>query len=281
MPVINMPALRPTGLPEALVMPLPGRGDQIDMRAHLLGTRIDMRALAGFGDPELVELGGSCAFVFRYGAVVLVGATSEEEARILAQVAPHAVDPPTSPEIETARVELRDDGDETVSADGRIRLREATPERLLLAATVLARSVVLARDEMRIEDAFDRIEPLLVDMREHGRAHLPIRQIMRQIGSVLSAQHRVVGRARIGEKPDLLWEHPELDRLYGRLEAEYELGDRTRTIERKLEMLGDSAEWLLDLVQDKRSLRLELSVVALIAFEVAIGLYEIAARWPH
>lgn len=281
MPVIDMQTLRPTGLPEALVMPLPGRGDQIEMRAHLLGTRIDMRALLGFGDPETVVVGRSCAFVFRYGAVVLIGATLEEEARILAQVAPHAVDPPTSPEIETARVELRDDGDETVSADGRIRLREATPERLLLAATVLARSVVLARDEMRIEDAFDRIEPLLTDMREHGRAHLPIRQIMRQIGSVLSAQHRVVGRARIGEKPDLLWEHPELDRLYGRLEAEYELGDRTRTIERKLEMLGDSAEWLLDLVQDKRSLRLELSVIGLIAFEVAIGLYEIAVRWQH
>jgi len=53
------------------------------------------------------------------------------------------------------------------------------------------------------------------------------------------------------------------------LKAECELEDRTRTIERKLEMLGESAEWLLDLVQDKRSLRLELPVIGPIVFKVA------------
>jgi len=150
--VTDIQTLRPTAVPEALVAPLPRRGNQVEMRAHLLGTRIDMRALAEFGDPETVELQGTGALVFRYGAVVLVGATSAEETLILAQVAPHAFDPPATPEIETARIELREAGEETVSADGRIRLREATPERLLLAATVLARSVVLARDEMRIAE---------------------------------------------------------------------------------------------------------------------------------
>jgi uncharacterized Rmd1/YagE family protein len=85
-----------------------------------------------------------------------------------------------------------------------------------------------------------------------------------------------VGRAQIGEKPDLLWDHPELDRLYGRLEAEFELGDRSRSIERKLEVIGDAANILLNLVMDKRSHRLEIAVVLLIAFEIVVSFIAIA-----
>lgn len=101
---------------------------------------------------------------------------------------------------------------------------------------------------------------------------MPIKRVMQHIGGVLTTQHRVVGRAQIGEKPDLLWDHPELDRLYARLEAEFELGDRSRAIERKLEVIGDAANVLLNLVMDKRSYRLEIAVVALIAFEIIISI---------
>ena len=170
-------------------------------------------------------------------------------------------------------VEIRPDSEENVSADGRIRLREATPERLLLTATVLARSVVLARDESRIDEAFDRIEPLVNDLRTFGRAGLSIKRVMQHIGGVLATRHLVVGRAQISEKPDLLWDHPELDRLYSRLEAEFELGDRARAIERKLEVIGDAADALLNLVQDKRTYRLEIAVVVLIGLEIVVNLF--------
>jgi required for meiotic nuclear division protein 1 len=275
-----LPRLTAAAVREVLGSSLPGDAHTADARALLLGTRIDTRALPDvFVEPEALDLSGiGAAFVFRYGVLVLFGASEATEQRLIERLTPSIIEPLAVPEVETAWVEIRRDGEEQVSADGRIRLREATPERLLLTATVLARSVVLARDESRIAEAFDRVEPLINDLRAHGRATLPIRRVMQQIGNVLAAQHRVVGRAQIGEKPDLLWDHPELDRLYGRLEAEFELGDRARAIERKLEVIGDSADVLLDLVQDKRSYRLELAVILLIAFEVMLNLYEF---WRH
>ena len=36
----------------------------------------------------------------------------------------------------------------------------------------------------------------------------------------------MVGRAEIGDKPELLWEHPELERLYALLETEFEIRER-------------------------------------------------------
>ncbi len=267
------------GAREVLGVAIAGQAATADVRALLLGTRIDTRNLRDFVEPEDLVLSGiGAGYVFRYGVLVLFGASPEVERELVARLEGHVIEPIATPEIETAWIEIRPGGEEAVSADGHIRLREATPERLLLTATVLARSVVLGRDETRIAEAFDRIEPLVHDLRVDGRAGLPIRQVMRHIGDVLATQHLVVGRAQIGEKPDLLWDHPELDRLYARLEAEFELGDRSRAIERKLEVIGDAADVLLDLVQDKRSLRLELAVILLIAFEVLLNFYEF---WRH
>jgi required for meiotic nuclear division protein 1 len=261
------------GVREVLGFPIASSSPTADVRALLLGTRIDTRNLPRFVEPESLQLSGTgAAFVFRYGVLVLFGASAELESELVAELMEHVIEPASSPELETASIEIRADGDENVSANGHIRLREATPARLLLTATVLARSVVLARDESRIAEAFDRIEPLVNDLRKDGRARLPIKRVMQHIGGVLATRHRVVGRAQIGEKPDLLWDHPELDRLYGRLEAEFELGDRARAIERKLEVIGDAADVLLNLVIDKRSFRLEIAVVALIAFEVVVSL---------
>lgn len=262
------------GVREVLGCALPSDGSGL-ARALLIGTRIDTRNLPNFIEPEAMAVAGlGAAFVFRYGVLVVIGASRQAEARLLAELADHVIEPLDQPEIEIASIEISGEGDEAVSADGHIRLHEASTQRLLLTATVLARSVLLGRDEAEVTDAFDRLEPLINDLRTSGRARLPIRQVMKNIGGVLSAQHRVVGGAQIGEKPDLLWDHPELDRLYGRLESEFELSDRARAVERKLEMIGDAAEWLLDLVQDKRSLRLELSVIALIAFEVLLNVWE-------
>lgn len=263
------------GVREVLGVALEGGAISGDVRALLLGVRIDTRNLANFVEPERLTLKGmGTAFVFRYGVLVLFAATPAIEQELIAALEGHIIDPMVSPEIETASIEIRPNADEQVSANGHIILREATPARLLLTATVLARSVVLSRDETHIAEAFDRIEPLVAKLREQGRAGLPIRRVMQHIGDVLAVRHRVVGRAQISEKPDLLWDHPELDRLYGRLEAEFELGDRARAIERKLEVIGDAADVLLELVQDKRSLRLELAVVILIAFEVILNLYQ-------
>lgn len=262
------------GIPEVLGVALAGDPGKGTVRALLLGARIDTRNLRDFTEPQDLTLSGiGAAFVFRYGVLVLIGASAETERQLISRLSGHVVEPLATPETETAWIEIRPNGEETVSADGHIRLKEASPERLLLTATVVARSVVLGRDEDRIAEAFDRVEPLINDLRIHGRATMPIRRVMRSIGDVLAAQHLVVGRAQISEKPDLLWDFPQLDRLYGRLEAEFELGDRARAMQRKLEVIGDAAEWLLDLVQDKRSLRLELAVIGLIAFEVILTLY--------
>ncbi|MGH6662372.1 MAG: RMD1 family protein, partial [Rhodospirillales bacterium] len=101
------------------------------------------------------------------------------------------------------------------------------------------------------------------------------RALLRQIGDVLLMQHKMVGRVEVAEKPDLLWDHPELERLYARLQDEFELNDRARALDRKLDLISRTAATSLDLLQNRRTLRVEWYIVILIVIElVLLVLYE-------
>jgi required for meiotic nuclear division protein 1 len=98
---------------------------------------------------------------------------------------------------------------------------------------------------------------------------------------VLLTQHRMVGRVEIEEKPDVLWDHPELERLYARLEDEYELVERSRAMERKLALINETVGTLIDLVQNQRSVRLEWYIIGLIGIEILLSLYQLFGPGLH
>ena len=78
----------------------------------------------------------------------------------------------------------------------------------------------------------------------------------------------------IAEKPDALWDRPDLERLYARLEDEYELKERVDALNRKLAVIAETANTLADIIDTRRSLRLEMIIVLLIAFEIVITFYQ-------
>jgi uncharacterized Rmd1/YagE family protein len=164
-----------------------------------------------------------------------------------------------------------------IQPGGPICLSKFSDERLLLIADALAKSTSLARDERRVAAVFDVIEPLARELAEQGRTSRRRKGILQLIGNALLVQQRVAGRVAVAEKPDVLWEKPQLDRLYARLEDEYELTERLDTLERKLKVISETADALTDIIDTQRSLRLEIAVVVLIVIEVAIGCFQIFA----
>lgn len=269
---IIAPAL--TGSPDVVMVGRLRASGKLVATARLLGARIRTRELAGDAAFTRIAEDAELAFIFRYGAVVTFGTPSHDAGQLDAALAPHLDDAMAEPESETAAIAIRPGEEERIETDGLIILTDTIPERMELVATVLSRSVVLARDELAVSAAFDHSAPLVAELRTNGRVNLPIRSVMRMVGDALAARHRVTGAAQVDERPDLLWDHPELDRLYQRLEGEYELSERAEVLHDKLEALGDFAEALLDIVQTKRSYRVEIAIIALIAFEIVLSLWE-------
>ncbi len=254
-------------------------GRTLIARAFLLGERLDVRGFdqrhALATTPLTVSAGRKGhAVLFRYGVVVLFDVSAGEEAHFLADLAGLVSDPLAQPGREQAHIDVVAGAAERVAADGSVVLAEVTPERLQIIADVLAKDVLLEHYEVRLAAVFDRVEPLAVRLTRGGRRNFSTDELLTQIGDVLGIKHRMVGRAEVLEKPEVLWNQPELEGLFLRLEREYEIRERSRALERKLEVVGDTVETLLDLVHTRRSLNVEWYIVALIVFEILLSLYQ-------
>ncbi len=235
--------------------------------------------------PLAFRVGGTgLAVLFRYGAAVLIGLDEADEARVLADVSDHVAGADGVREEEIAQILVEPGQEEQISVTGAIQVKAATIEHQLIVADALAKSVALAQDERQMAQVFEKIEPFAASLASGGRWPAGRSAVIRLIGQSLLAQHRLAGRVAVREKPDILWDRPDLERFYARLEDEYELVERAEDLDRKLSVIGSTAEALLDMLDTSRFLRLEILVVVLILAELALGLVETPAgrvlwRW--
>jgi len=257
---------------------------RVTARALLVGDRIDT---SGLERPDTLSQAplafragaGGLVALFRFGVAVMVGLSPLEEEDVLSQLRSRIAGPRGVADDETATLVLAPDGDEPVEAGGPIHIKNLSPERFLVVADALAKSVALGRDEREVNRVFDVIEPFARELAERGRPPFSRPAMLRLIGQALLAQHRVSGRVAVEERPDVLWDHPELERLYGRLEDEYELKERAGTLKRKLEVIVETAHALTDIIDANRATRLEATVAILIVAELLVSLVQILLAW--
>ncbi len=255
--------------------------NSIKVRALCLGERIDLRTLE-MGRrmavaPLVLAVGEhGYATLFRYGVVVLFGLDPVEEVTFVERIKPFVGEPYDKPQAEDLEVRF-DQQREGIYENGVLHVRLFSVDYIQVVADALAKSVVLEHYEAGVTAAFDLIEPLAVDLNK-GRGTRQSSDLLRYIGSTLLIQQRMVGRVEVAEKPDLLWDQPDLERLYIRLPNEYELKERHLDLERKLSLIAQTAETLLDILRNKRSLRVEWYIVILIILEILLTLYQMIFR---
>jgi len=252
------------------------RESRITVRALLLGDRIETAGLERndlLSRLPLAFRAGENGIValFRYGVAVLLGMSPLEEEEVIRQLDGRIVGPIKSREEETIQIEIAPDKDDQLMPSGVIVLKSLTTEHTLLIADALATSVVLAHDEKNVATVFDVIQPIARELAQHGRTPGGRRSILKHIGNALLVQHRISGLVAVAEKPDVLWERPDLERFYARLEDDYELKERADVLTRKLTVISDSAKAFADIIDTERSLRLELIIILLIFVEIVIA----------
>lgn len=262
------------GGPSALL-----EADVIRVHALYIGTRIAIRALEkrdlATMSPLTIDAGaGGCAVIFRYGVVVLFNLTPEEETAFIETLRPYIGSPRAEPELEEVEIRVEPKRGDTIQGD-LIYLNSLSMQHLHLVAEVMAKSVVLDYYENRMGRSFELIEPFALRLMKAPLRWIRSRDLLRHIGEVLIHQQEIVGRIEIGEKPELLWDHPELERLYARLESEFEIRERHLALERKQSLIARTAETVLDILQTRRSIRLEWYIVILIVVEILFTIYEL------
>jgi len=259
-----------------------GDQKQLTARAIYISHRLNLKSFEKTKrlatNPLIVNTGSrGAAVLFRYGVVVLFGLSAVEEIAFLKDLESLVIDPLDHSEEEEVNLCLTSATGEPES-EGCTPMDEFNLPRLQVTASVLAKSVILSHYEAAVAQTFDRIEPIAYSLQNGSGFGHKGRNLLAHIGDVLMIHGRMVGRVEISEKPELLWEEPQYEKLYMRLADEYELIDRHSALERKLDLISKTAETLLDLLQNNRSHRVEWYITILIVIEIFLTVYELWGR---
>ncbi|MBI3902072.1 MAG: RMD1 family protein [Nitrosomonadales bacterium] len=254
-------------------------------RALLLGDRLDLKlfkiadCLATTPLTLEVDSEGGIAVLFRYGVVVLFGVKSLDEVRFIETLKPLLTNAYPAPEVEELEIHC---GRNSVGVQsGAVSLDEISLEKMQVIADALSKNLVLTQYEKKVAGEFDKIEPLAQELATYGKVSADSRKLLSKIGSMLLIEHRMVGRAEIGDKPETLWNFPHLEGLYASLEDEFELMERQSALDRKLGLISDTAQTLADVWDNKQLHKLEWYVIGLIVFEIVISLVELSDKFLH
>ncbi len=247
------------------------------MRALLLGERLDHRRLAaasgGTTDPlQLSRPDGLIVFAFRWGAVVLVDSTPQQEAELRAELHARVSHPLTHVVEESARIQSGAVED-SVDVDGLVHLRDFSIPRLAVVADALAKSAALTQQETILAQTLDGMEPVVTGLRGQGRMPVSSRALLRLVGAALAARSHAAARIQPNDKPGLLWHRCELEELHMRLSEDFELFDRSAALDRRLTLIGETVETLLALIEAKRSRNLEIAIAIFIGMDLLAALY--------
>jgi uncharacterized Rmd1/YagE family protein len=252
-------------------------------RALLLGDRLDLKlfkiadCLATTPLTLQVDAEGGIVVLFRYGVAVFFGVPSLEEVRFVEMLKPLLTNPYAQPEIE--ELEIHSGRNSIGVQSGAVSLDDITLEKLQIIADALSKNLVLMLYEKKVAGEFDKIEPLAQELATHGKVSADSKKLLSKIGSMLLIEHRMVGRAEIGDKPETLWDNPHLEGLYASLEDEFELMERQSALDRKLGLISDTAQTLADVWDNKQLHKLEWYVIGLILFEIVISLVELSGKF--
>lgn len=254
----------------------------VKVRALLIGERITLRSLENMKLLDTLPLtfvtpSGGCVVIFRYGALAFFEVSAADEEALMSRLKDFVVNPFATPETEEVEIRVMPDTHEGIQ-EGAIYLKEPNLTNLQLVAEVLAKSMVLDHYETSVDQNVETVEAMILKVKKGGYRSLRTREILQQmIGSLLSLQE-MVGFVAVSDKPEILWEEAHRERFYARLRDEYEIRERHLALDRKVELIFRTADTLMDLLQTRRSLRVEWYIVILIVVEIFLILYEMIVK---
>lgn len=149
------------------------------------------------------------------------------------------------------------------------KFNKATASIISLA---LSQSVGLEIKERLLEEKmkeskelYEKIETLKIKDRA---------KLMKFASSIAKERFHILNQLYLLDKPDILWDDPELESLYNQLAIQLELKSRFDVIEYKISYLKESVEFATDMVNQKSSEFLEWIIIWLIAVEIVFSVYE-------
>ncbi|TAJ20805.1 MAG: hypothetical protein EPO68_05830 [Planctomycetota bacterium] len=154
-----------------------------------------------------------------------------------------------------------------------VSVPDATGEFVGAVALLLAQSAALERYEHAASKLLDEALALARELAARGRLPHRSGKLVRQLGRITADRLELARWFYLVDRPAETWEDARVASLYDALFANLELAQRHEAMLHKLEAVQRATETVVDLWQVRRGAWLEIAIVALIVFEIALTLW--------
>lgn len=225
-----------------------------------------------FGRPQ-----DQMMIVFSFGVVVLYNFDAKHAQKVLKHIAKYGEEPVETPKTEDYAVVLDPEKKISVEFDS-VVLNRADGDLFYVVAEVLAQSVAIEYVEEKVVETVNRFEKVTGGLERGGRITLRDAEALKTIGAGRSITQYVISQLSLLDKPDSTWEDRDVETTFVGMRKMFELEDRFRALEFRLNFIQDTSELVLDLLQNRRANKMELAIIYLFLIDIGLVLYEIFIR---
>jgi len=217
----------------------------------------------------------SFCVAFDFGAVVFINVEAENRRQVISSLMNHFGKDEPHPPLEQEFMILVDPKSppQGLVQFDRVVVPALSPSLLELIARLLAQSVCLDYYEEDLQEILAKADKAVGIMKSKGRISASSRRLIRFLGSALETKKQILSSLSLLDKPALTEKSEVLDYLYGELRRNLEIDERYRSLDQKWRSIKDGIELFLEMSQGRRMLLLEITIVVLIFFEIAVTLF--------
>ncbi|AEH00500.1 RMD1 family protein [Lacinutrix sp. 5H-3-7-4] len=149
-----------------------------------------------------------------------------------------------------------------------VELPTLNEEMIRLVMLNTSQSVALNRYSEITETLLVETNKHTLYLEEKGKLDISGNKLKRFIGKTLNIKNRISENLYIFDSPEITWEVEELNVLNIELKKTFDLKDRYRLIQERIEIIKENLELFKDIMDHKESSRLEWIIIILIVIEV-------------
>ncbi|SJM90545.1 conserved hypothetical protein [Crenothrix polyspora] len=220
----------------------------------------------------MIEDTHAWSVVFSYGAVVHWNVSAEQQAKLHHTLLNHAENPLTTLEEDNFTFEL--ECSSTRIVEDHIEVEASDPIVLFSLSQGMAQSIKLASFETNAITTINNTNYIPKSLAEKGKINLNRHKIAQIRGQLFITKSDIILNYDLLDTPEFFWEYPEYENYYSIMAKYLEIEPRTRVLSKKLETIHELFEMLADEQKHRHSSILELIVIGLIAFEIAMTLVD-------
>ena len=219
--------------------------------------------------------------VFKFGSVVFYNVGAQEREECLELTRNFVESPLAYPMKEDYLVKVSPRLDEWAKLESdHIVLKRLDVNNISVISAVLAQTVALEHYEHKVDAMVEIFSKLNKSTELTGDLNISKKRLFSLVAENNNTLTELITRLGLLGRSDTAWQYAQYNIVWEGLRQDFELEDRFRDLDYKLNLIQTQVKFDLEILQKRKSDFLEWTIIVLIALEICVSLYDMSDKLP-